>query len=154
MSSKTFISTSRGFIKSIEKTYTDGEIKVNFKYTNKLMYAQQYTGKQAIKVLERFNIDGFIYKPFEETNIKGYILVGNITFDEYFHGTNKDYKGFTFKKDSIQVSDQKFLQNNCEINPNKEWFYESEIAKEHANRLNKQIIKNLKNTILNNKKEF
>jgi len=64
---KNYICTGKGFVKS---SGFDVEKQVDFiEYTDKVRYAQPFKTKAALKWLEFKNIEGFVWKPYEQEAI-------------------------------------------------------------------------------------
>jgi hypothetical protein len=62
-----FICTNFGFVKAI---VFDPETKTKkIEYTNRLRYAHAYNSKSAKNVMEKYNIIGWIYNPYDENHV-------------------------------------------------------------------------------------
>lgn len=149
---KNFICTSDGFIKDIEQFFDQETCQMVsiIRHTDQLMYARIFSAKEAQSIMEKFNIHGFIYKPFKEIHIKTFVVKERVDIYDYFDNKNSKYKGFSVKKETFSLNDAEFLNNRLKTFTGDK-FENIEDAEKHANDLNKIIIKNIKKCINDNK---
>lgn len=139
-----YICTSFGFIKSI--TFNN-EIKTHaVEYTNKLRDAHTYTSKSAKKVMQKYDIIGWIYNPYAEEHVSE---------DKYEVKQNKSY-GYAHR-DKVEVnewhavkvwnyndSDARFLNERKLKTPE---YMSFEEAQEKAIELNFKMLNKLQNEL-------
>lgn len=74
-----FIVTSKGFVSGV--TFDDVSKEHVISYTQHVREAKAYKGVAANRVIEKHNIDGFVWMPFQETpGSKDWIVVESTTF--------------------------------------------------------------------------
>lgn len=148
--SKNFICTGNGFVKEFNHYFDEdtSQMVTDITYTDQLMYAGVFSTKEAQNIIEKFNIHGFIYKPFKETHIKTFIVKERVDSHHYFNKSR--YNGFSVKKETFSVNDVSFLNNHLDIFTGDK-FQNIDDAEKYANKLNNEIIKNIEKTINDNK---
>lgn len=147
---RNYICTSFGFIKEINKLPYDPFYQKNFEieYTDKLLNAKRFNSKNAKRVMELYNIVGFIYKPYEEffiDNEKQYTISKINSIDEYISDINVSVPFYRPVKDQ-KISDASYLNNNrFKMNT----LYSYEEAKQKSVELNKKTVELLNEKVIN-----
>jgi len=141
---KNYICTAEGFIKSME--YSQESQGMVIEYTDKLRYAQTFNTKGALNFMERHNIKGFVYKPYEEEPIRNMYVVKKA----YRYGFEREKKDNNVEEWIVQKaimaneSDVKFLMSKKLVQEDMMTFEE---AKAKALELNTQLMSDLINKI-------
>lgn len=101
-----FIVTSKGFVASVNYNREENMHVVN--YTEKLRDAFKYKGVVAHRVIEKHNIDGFVWLPYKETpGTKDWVVVKSETF-----WSDEDFPCWkAVSRTSIPYSDNRFLNS-------------------------------------------
>ena len=144
---KNYICTGKGFIKSAD---FNGETQ-NFEiqYTDKINNAQAFNTKAGNKFIENHNIDGFIWKPYEETPIRSmYVVRKRDTYNYNIEKPNDDvvFEWMVEKGIMRNESDVKFLLAKESTNQD---LMSYEEAKVKALALNMEMFNELNEKISN-----
>lgn len=73
MSAKNYIATAKGFVKSIR--FNGKLLETEIIYVNKIRFAKVFSTKTANIVMNKHNIEGFIYKPYEQEVVRDMFVV-------------------------------------------------------------------------------
>ena len=64
-----FIVSGKGFLKSIE--FNKDEKRIYIEWTQVLRDAQRYHSKQAVNLINKHKIEGFVWNPYKEEPVRG-----------------------------------------------------------------------------------
>lgn len=146
-----FIATARGFIKEAFLYYDkeSNEMKETIVYTSSLREAKQFKKKSANNCLQKFNLQGFIYSPFEQETIGEHCY--DVKPDPYYNASYIDKMAYAPRKVwNRQFSDLEFLKGDKHP---KDKYYTYEEAVALAKEKNLELIKQL-NIYGNRKSNF
>lgn len=107
-----YIITGFGFIRELYTEYNSesNELELIVEYTNKIRYAKVYKTKRAKQLLEKHDIVGFVYNPYEEEPIRDMYSVKKRKC--YINDDENLVDEFYIKREvMINETDVKFLQN-------------------------------------------
>lgn len=136
-----FIATAKGFIKEALSYYDkdSNQIKQTIVYTKSLREAKQFKTKSANNCISKFNLQGFIYSPFEQETAGDYCY--EVKPNPYFDASDIDKIAFAPQKVwNRQFSDLEFLKGD---KPPKDKYYTYDQAVALAKEKNLELIKQL-----------
>src|SRR5690554_6904540 len=89
-----FICTSHGFIKSIDRVNDKINNKqfINVEYTDKLFESMRFSTKEANILFEKYNIEGFLYFPLREYEVRPKEVRYEVKLTDYFDDEYHDFK--------------------------------------------------------------
>jgi len=144
-----FIVSGNGFLEST--TFNKQLNKIEVKWTPLLRNAQKFKTKSAKEIIEKNNLEAFIWNPYLEEPIKNKWMVIKRT-DHYDFFNDEKHISLEYKPLKVvgeNKTDLKFLTNN---NVNQKIYYDSyEEALIICEEKNNEIIRELESKILNMK---
>lgn len=147
MSSCKYIVGNEGFLKNVK--YNKSEVTIT--WTTKLIEAKCYSGKSAINIIEKYNLNCWIWNPYEEKSIPNKYKVIQRNYFDCEDDTTHNVLEWIVVKEHIIESDVNYLINK-KIKPVECYDYDEaiKIAKEK----NIEMLKELSKKIGGNYLEF
>lgn len=147
-----FICTSHGFIKSVDKVIDNINNKqfVNVEYTDKLFESMRFSTKEANILFEKYSIEGFLYSPLKEYEVRPKEVRYEVKLTDYFDDEYHNFKIYepirTWNK--INESDIDFLNNKFKKNEETYNLLTYEDAVKKCKELNALILEKVINKLL------
>lgn len=141
-----YICTSKGFLKSI--SFDNIKKETIFEYTEHVREAKHFKASSAKKYIERNNIEGFVWKPFEEEPVRNKYYIDQRACKTDFNDftiTHKVMEYYPVRVTMESLTDAKFLNNT--LPKVDEYFDTIEEATNAAVEKNKELITELINKI-------
>ena len=148
-----FICTSHGFIKSIDRVIDKINNKqfINVEYTDKLFESMRFSTKEANILFKKYNIEGFLYCPLKVYKTLPEELRYEVKLTDYFDDEYHDFKIYVPIRrtwDEINESDIDFLNNKFKKNEETYNLLTYEDAVKKCKELNALILEEVTNKLL------